>query len=97
MLCKLILFETHDVEKSSQQESYPQDGLAYVFTYSLTRSTHRTVKLRLNTDKAQITTKLQLLQLLLLSRFIFIAKCPTFISVTGWKLCCKRTCTKLTY
>jgi len=46
MLCKLTLFETHDVEKSSQQESSPQDGLACVCAYSLTRSTHRTEKLR---------------------------------------------------
>jgi hypothetical protein len=45
MLCKLVLFETHDVEKSSQQESSPQDGLACVRAYSLTRSTHWTEKL----------------------------------------------------
>jgi hypothetical protein len=97
MLCKLILFGTHDVEKSSQQESSPQDGLACVCAYNLTRSTHRTEKLRSNTDKAKITTKSQLLQLFLLPSFILIAKSPIFISVTGLKLCCERTYTKVSY
>jgi hypothetical protein len=47
---------------------------------------------RLNTDKAQISTKILLFQKFLLLRFILIAKYPIFILVTGLKFC-ERACT----